>query len=406
VKRVLLIAYFFPPEPAAGALRPWYLAKYLPEHGWEATVLTRRFNGVNETPFTVIRAPELRRPSFVKSAADAPLVTGRPPSQFREIIKSIVYFPDSTVGWFPAAALKALSLEREHHFDAILSSAMPPTTHMVASLVARTSKVPWVADFRDPWIGPRYLKRGPIRSRIESVFERNVMKPAAALTAISISIASAIQTRHPSKEVHVIENSFDPDEWEDVPNAFPQEFRITYTGSLYDGQRSPDLIFAAAAKLKELDPFNSDMVFDFYGPDSSVVMHFAEAHGISAAVHYHGTISRHDALRVQRSSAALLILLSMDSQTADELGSKILEYAGARRPIIAVGPADSVVREIVESNKLGWYASTEEECLRALKAAHERFRQRDIILPATELQGIRTARTLAADFAAVLNWVT
>ena len=38
--RVLLIAFRYPPSEAIGAMRPAALAKYLPQLGWDMTVLT------------------------------------------------------------------------------------------------------------------------------------------------------------------------------------------------------------------------------------------------------------------------------------------------------------------------------------------------------------------------------
>ena len=40
-RRLLIVAYHFVPEPAAGAQRPFYLARELGERGWKVTVLTR-----------------------------------------------------------------------------------------------------------------------------------------------------------------------------------------------------------------------------------------------------------------------------------------------------------------------------------------------------------------------------
>ena len=39
-KKLLLIAYFFPPFNTVGAIRAAKFAKYLPEYGWEPIVLT------------------------------------------------------------------------------------------------------------------------------------------------------------------------------------------------------------------------------------------------------------------------------------------------------------------------------------------------------------------------------
>src|SRR5262245_29015153 len=40
MKRALLLAYHFPPDGLVGAARSFKFARYLPEHGWEPTVLT------------------------------------------------------------------------------------------------------------------------------------------------------------------------------------------------------------------------------------------------------------------------------------------------------------------------------------------------------------------------------
>ena len=40
MRRVLLIAFAYPPVQLVGSVRPAALAKYLPRFGWEATVLT------------------------------------------------------------------------------------------------------------------------------------------------------------------------------------------------------------------------------------------------------------------------------------------------------------------------------------------------------------------------------
>src|SRR5437667_1289200 len=42
MKKVLLVTYHYPPTPIVGAIRPSKFAQYLPEFGWETTVLTVR----------------------------------------------------------------------------------------------------------------------------------------------------------------------------------------------------------------------------------------------------------------------------------------------------------------------------------------------------------------------------
>jgi len=39
-RRVLLVTYYFPPLSGAGVFRPLRMAKHLPRHGWNVTVLS------------------------------------------------------------------------------------------------------------------------------------------------------------------------------------------------------------------------------------------------------------------------------------------------------------------------------------------------------------------------------
>jgi hypothetical protein len=110
-------------------------------------------------------------------------------------------------------------------------------------------------------------------------------------------------------------------------------------------------------------------------------------------------------MRAQRSAAALLVFLNMDPATGTELGSKILEYLGARRPIIAFGPANSVMRDFIRRNRLGWFASNVEEAKHALSAAHARFAAGTYEL-SIDSRAFPTAIDLARAFAERLDAVT
>ena len=54
MRRVLLITYHYPPRPAIGGLRPRALAKYLPDYGWEAIVLTPQLPADNHPEGRII----------------------------------------------------------------------------------------------------------------------------------------------------------------------------------------------------------------------------------------------------------------------------------------------------------------------------------------------------------------
>lgn len=391
MKRLLLVAYHFPPDAAAGAVRPGYLSRYLPEAGWDVRVLT--------LPRTETPAQQLMR----RPVSDTPLVAAL--RNFRWQIKETLFFPDTTAAWIPGALKRGIKMLENEHFDAIVSTAHPPSVHVVGWLLARRSGLPWIADYRDPWADNAYLRRGPLRTAMERLLERGMIRRAQRITAISQPVAEQIAEFH-RRDVAVIPNAYDPADWNDIPQAAPARFDLCFTGSMYEGKRSPDLLFEAVARLRAKgDPAGTAARIHFYGPNSSNVDASASRCGVTLQVRRHGLVPRQQAMRAQRSAAALLIFLNMDPATAKEMGSKYLEYVGARRPILAIGPRESVMRGFLEEHGLGWFASTPEEAEHALRAAYARFASGEWEVSA-ESRDILTARQMAARFADLLESVS
>lgn len=387
MKRLLLISYVFPPEPSPGTLRPGYLARYLQQYGWNVTVLTH----------------SAIKPPFDADTVHVSALGGSTLERVPFRLRNALMIPDPQLPWVPSAITAGRSLLRSRQFHAILSTALPASVHLVGAALARRSGIPWVADYRDPWSGNAYTQHSALRRAFERGLERRAISRAAAVTTISEPIAAQLRMLHSRAAVEVVPNAYDPVEWNAVPHAQPTRFDLCYTGSMYDGKRSPDLLFEAIAQLrKERDGAGNAARIHFFGPNSEGVAQGAARFGLTLAVRQHGVVPRAAAMQAQRAAAALLLFLNMDERTASEMGSKYLEYVGAGRPIIAFGPRNSVMREFIRRNRLGWFASDVDEAKAALRAAHERFsaQQFDVRLAPG---AVPTARELAGRFAAILD---
>jgi glycosyltransferase involved in cell wall biosynthesis len=402
---LLLVTYHFPPEPVAGAQRPGYLATYLPEFGWDVSVLTRPLGEAPEIAARVVAAPVLGASleRNVRSALNghAPARTASAPRRALRWAKEALLFPDRTAAWVPPAIARGLAASAESRFDAVLSTAMPASVHIVAATIARSRGLPWIADYRDLWSGNPYLHRGAARARAERALERFLIRRAQTITTISTPLGVSLERLH-GRRVEVISNAYDPREWSRYDAIAPRSFEFCYTGSLYDGRRSPRLLFEALGALRREGDAAGETRLHFFGPNSGEVHGLACRYGVDSLVEEHGTVARADALAAQRRASNLLILLNLDESTAHELGSKIFEYAGARRPIVAFGPRASVMREYLARHHLGWFASDLDEAKAALRAAHRRFVAGDLELELGR-GAVLDARDLAGSFAERLN---
>jgi glycosyltransferase involved in cell wall biosynthesis len=412
-RRVLIVTYHFPPEPTAGALRPSFLAKYLNDFGWEPTILTRSLGREVVEPSNVVAAEDLlerigikRRPAVgaPTSLEKRAMPASGPSVAVKEFAKSVILFPDRAAGWLPVALAHALRITGRKHFDAIISSCPPLSAHIVASLTAMRRRLPWIADYRDLWSGNPYFD-GDMRTRITCALEYWFLRRATMITGVNDSIASRQRTAF-KKRSEAIPAAYDPADWDGIGNGYPRAFTLSYAGILYEGERRLDIAFSSVAALRKAgEPAGMAAQFEVYGGDDLLVRETAKRLGLSEVVKSPGSVERSEVLRAERSAAILLLPLSMRPGTAQDVGSKIFEYIGARRPIIAIGPPDSAVRQIIAKHGLGWFVSDEPSCAKALREAYARYMSGELGPTSATTDEIATAREVAGRFAALLDSV-
>ena len=93
-------------------------------------------------------------------------------------IYSNVYYrtavPDALAGWNRLAETKMEEVHKSDPADIVLSASGSPTAHMAASSFARRYRLPWVADYGDPWsILDR--KHRPLAARRSDVLESDTL---------------------------------------------------------------------------------------------------------------------------------------------------------------------------------------------------------------------------------------
>jgi hypothetical protein len=163
MRRVLMIAYYFPPLGGIGSIRAAKFAQYLPAWGWSPTIVTPANAPHPEDPSLehdercVIRTRSFELSRFGKRLVRPGGQEAKGPdygtvaSTARQLAHRYLYFPDAQVGWYPFALRAARQAMVKTRYDAIFSSSVPITAHLVAHRLQRASGVPWVAEFRDPW---------------------------------------------------------------------------------------------------------------------------------------------------------------------------------------------------------------------------------------------------------------
>jgi glycosyltransferase involved in cell wall biosynthesis len=394
LKKVLLITYHFPPRPTVGSLRPLGLAKYLPEFGWEVIILTARLPGRPAPGFRVIETPYndalgfLRR--FLGLDSEQNLMAQiaqlkkklhiRSEKSVLDVILAawgeVTAYPDTQKGWKAFAIRAGNDFLRKESVDAMISTSSPVTSHIIARELHKKHGIPWVADFRDLWTQNHYYPYSPIRRAIERRLELNTLREADALVTVSPPWAEKLRTLHRGKATYAITNGFDPDEVNCPEVNLTSKFTITYTGNFYPGKQSVEPLFAVLGNLIEQRIMNADDIeVRFYGAEVGWIDKHAEFYGLTKIVRQFGIIPRELALNKQRDSQLLLFIKWNDLKERGFYSAKIFEYMAAKRPILAIGGFDDVVKVLLDETKAGNYASTMEELKGILRELYQEYQE-------------------------------
>jgi glycosyltransferase involved in cell wall biosynthesis len=408
MRRVLMVSYYFPPLGGIGSLRALKFATYLPEFGWQPTVLAPRRGAYHRDASLrfpeeqVVRTAALELSRVGKRAVGTggddtqPAAVGPLLGRARDLVRRFVYRPDAQVGWYPFAVAAGRSALRERRFDAVLSSSFPITSHVVARRLHRDTGLPWVAEFRDPWtdvLNPR----DPRRPRDERL-ERALVAEAAAVVVPSPAWAELFR-RKGARVVEVIANGYDPADL--PPSRPPRGFVLTHVGSLYPDRQDLSTVWPALAALRAARVV-VDLRLRFVGELSSAVRRQIEAHGLADSLEVTGFLPYRDALAAMAASSALLVAGARDPLPALEgwIPAKVFEYLGTGLPVIYVGDGASDAARLLAGHARCHLVPPDdvEAARRALLAASREA-------PQPRALAAFTRRTLAGRLAGVLAGV-
>jgi hypothetical protein len=300
--------------------------------------LTARLSGARRHAVTRWAAASARRGSILPWAL--------------RLYDELLAFPDALWPWYHLAKARALAFAKARRPDVLLSSSPHPTAHRLAAHLQRALRIPWVAEFRDPWSQTPWFQCSARLARRMRRFELGVVGRADVLCAASPGVADAIGALH-GKPTFVVLNGFEPDEYRSTLPPFDQ-FTIVFTGMIYPGKRDPRLVFEALRCLvdrRALRPGALRLLF--YGSNHDITDRFAREAGVEAYVECRGRVPRAEALALQQRATLLLQLEWVDDQARGVYTGKFFEYLGAGRPILAVGPAGSVVEDTLRRTGRG-----------------------------------------------------
>ncbi len=343
VKRVLMIAYHYPPmQGSSGIQRTLAFSRDLPQSGWEPLVLTASAGAYRDTSADQLAeiGPRVRvHRSFALDASRHLSLLGRYPRWLA--------LPDRWISWWLSAVPAGLRLIRRHRPDVIWSSYPIATAHLIGMTLHRLTGIPWVADQRDPMSDAHYPPDPRIR-RLHHWIEAKILAHGASMVCTTPGAIRAYRARFPHigrERFCLIENGFDEASFAaaqreadagPAPAAPAGCFRLLHSGIIYPSERDPGALFRALARLQRdgaIGPGQLRLVLRASGHDAHL-RGLIERHHIGALVELAPALPYRAALAEMLGADGLLLLQANNCN--NQIPAKLYEYLRARRPILAL----------------------------------------------------------------------
>lgn len=442
--RVLVIAYHFPPAGGVKTLRAVKLVKYLGEFGWQPYVLAPRGetkHAIDHDSLTEIEERcEITRSLILDPLRPlyalrrwlrrrrpqpnmAPVTLAKPRTWRRKLLDFFLY-PDTSIVWLPTALFTGYRLIKRRRIDILLSTSPPFSSHLIARLLAKLTRKPFVVDMRDLWIDNPFVQRSTrVHERYGRYLERKVFRQAGHIVCATPHLREVIEQTYsvPAEKLTVITNGFDPADFVGAVEGREDRFDILHCGSLlYQSGRDPmpltrgmllacerDAQFAQTAKLTYL----GDMDADNLRPLRALVDKSAWRDRIV----YLGSRPHREAVALTRSASLLLFLggHEIDSRTnvmtknteTHSIAAKIFEYLASENPILLVAHDCPTVKLTLAAGLGIWCDSYDPEKIADyLLECFRRFHlQGERLAPEQELIKSFSRRDQAGRFAAIFS---
>ncbi len=403
-KKVLIITYYWPPSGGSGVQRWLKFVKYLPGFGWQPYVFTPEnpsFAIKDESLLAdvppsaeVLKLPiwepydvftRLSKLTGNKHHEVKPTtLIGGGGSLFQRVstwIRGNMFIPDPKRFWIKPAARFLTDLVKDNQIGTVVTTGPPHSMHLIGyKLKKNIPSLRWVADFRDPWSEWGLLDSlatGSIARRIHRRMEAKVLKAAdevITITPFYVRQFSALAHR----DVHLITNGFDEDDFADLQYTPSSRFVIRHVG-IVNERCNPRPFMAALRRLSERNAeFGRQVRMEFIGEVHprfrAEVDQDALLRGITG---FTPNLPFKDLIPRYGDASLLLLVLHGYKDAEGYMPGKLFEYLATGIPVIGIGPRDGDAAALLKESGAGTMIAAEdgERIEHTLLAAFEGWNQ-------------------------------
>jgi FkbM family methyltransferase len=379
-KKVLVIAYYFPPLSGSGVQRTLKFVKNLRDFGWEPIVVTvgesnyplKDKSLLLEIPddIEIIRIDDIKNLNNktieeLLSLYDDVINNKEIMSEFmndlrksKELLYQLAVTPDKAIFW-ANNVLKNIDYKVDfNEIDLIYTTSGPYSDHLIGYQLKNRYFKPWIADFRDEWTNNPYATyhSDTIKYKMDFSMERTIVKNAdKVITTTPIASENYRKTFDlKADKVVTITNGYDESDFADLnlDCKSSNKFTIIHNGLLYL-IRTPRTFLEAVSNLIQRRLIDKSKIKIVLTEDEHEWISVIKEFDLEGVVQFTGYLSHRDSLIYASKANALLLIVGPGEKNKSVYPGKIFEYLRLKKPILALSPNGSLVENLINDTKRG-----------------------------------------------------
>ncbi len=365
LKKVLMIAYQFPPMGGSGVQRSAKFAKYLGGFGWTPTVFTVK---ASEGLLDATMLEELAGIEVIRSTDYNLEALKKPFRLIGKVISRKLLIPDGQWLWHFMNRKKVVRYIRENQPDVLYTTSYPYSDHLIGAYVKKKfPNLPWVVDFRDEWTQNLYIvdmNFSKFRMHLEKKMEQQVIGLCDYFITNSPQMLENFKRAHDlENRSYVIPNGFDQSDFEGltIDDTTHEKMVITYAGAMY-GRRKADPFLQALKNVIADGKVAADMLkVNFIGNFTQDNINKLKGYlGNDELITFVPYLPHKKSIEFLMNSDALLLIVGSGVGARNFYTGKIFEYINTHKTILALVPEDGAAADVIRETKTGYVVESED----------------------------------------------
>ncbi|MEQ8239498.1 MAG: glycosyltransferase family 4 protein [Cyclobacteriaceae bacterium] len=385
--KILIITYYWPPSGGVGVQRWVHFALNLKKRGYEPIIYTpsnpqfeiQDINLLEKVKSLTTVKTKIWEPFSLfhkltgnknKGKVKQGLVLEKGKKSLKDDlivwIRGNILIPDPRKYWRKSSVKFLKNYIEQNQIGVMVTTGPPHSMHLIGlDLKKELQQIKWISDFRDPWsnwdVLPK-LMTSKFAMRKHRNWERKVLRSADLAITVSPSLAAQL-TANAGKNVAVVYNGVETSQQVvKFERKDRKQFNIGYFGLLNE-LRDPDILWNALRKLSKSEPkFHEQLQIVFGGIISDSILEKLHSEDFFRnQIVEKGYLSHEDVFEAYQDCDLLVLLLNKTDNAKWILPQKFFEYLTAAKPILAIGPPDTDLQQIMDGKAIGKYVENNGE---------------------------------------------